>query len=410
MLLAIGAVAGGQVSQAASAAAARLVEAGVVRPRWAAELAEPIEVTDCWRLGDSDGLSSVLVCSFRRAGRASHAAVISVDHLDCGAASEIHLVGADQLHGVLEQMRASGGDLGLEIVTTALDPAELRWQVESAMEARAVHDAERSELGMAEPPGDEGGGPDYRTLAVLMRARISALPAPSRPAGPHGGEHSGPTGLAVSRMLAKLAGSAGDPFDAVAPLPARRAEADPPAPVYRIKIGLRGAKPPIWRRIEVPGDIGLDRLHAVIQIAFDWDDSHLHVFETPYGRFGTADVELGHHDAASVTLEQVAPAERNKIRYSYDFGDDWQHDIVVEKLLAPDLTGACPRCTGGWRAAPPEDCGGIWGYAGLVETLNDPAAPEHAQRLEWLGLDDATDFDPDRFDAEAVTRALANLP
>jgi hypothetical protein len=99
----------------------------------------------------------------------------------------------------------------------------------------------------------------------------------------------------------------------------------------------------------------------------------------------------------------------SKLRYTYDFGDDWEHDILVEKVLDRNETVAYPRCTGGRRAAPPEDCGGIWGYAELVEVLNDPADPEHKDRLEWLGLDDAADFDPDRFDAEAVTQALAAL-
>ncbi|HEY2793075.1 MAG TPA: plasmid pRiA4b ORF-3 family protein, partial [Micromonosporaceae bacterium] len=140
-----------------------------------------------------------------------------------------------------------------------------------------------------------------------------------------------------------------------------------------------------------------------------WDDSHLHVFETPYGRFGTADAELGFRSEAPVRLEQVAAEAGSKVRYTYDFGDDWHHDIVVEKVLDRDATVAYPRCTGGRRAAPPEDCGGVWGYADLVEILSDPADPEHVERLEWLGLEDAADFVPDRFDAASVTRALSTL-
>jgi hypothetical protein len=170
---------------------------------------------------------------------------------------------------------------------------------------------------------------------------------------------------------------------------------------------LRGATPPIWRRLEVPADISLARLHTVIQIAFGWDDSHLHVFDTPYGSFGTADADLGHRPETSVTLEQVAPAANSTLRYTYDFGDDWDHDILVEEVLDHNETAGYPRCTGGRRAAPPDDCGGIWGYAELVEVLNDPADQEHKDRLEWLGLDDAAEFDPDRFDAAAVTRALS---
>lgn len=110
-----------------------------------------------------------------------------------------------------------------------------------------------------------------------------------------------------------------------------------------------------------------------------------------------------------MTLEQVAPDAQSKIRYTYDFGDDWEHDILVEKALDRDETASYPRCTGGRRAAPPEDCGGVWGYADLVEALTDPAHPEHGDKLEWLGLDDAAQFDPTGFDATAVTRALSRL-
>jgi hypothetical protein len=419
VLLAIGSVAQGRAREAASVAADRLVKAGVARPGWAGELQEPVTVADCWRLYDPQGTASMLACSFHRAGR-SHAVVISVDHLDCGAADDILLVDADQLPEALEMMRAGGRDSGLEITTEALDAAEFRWQVEKALNARAVHDADDlPDEDMTDLPVDEDG-PGYPALAVLVRARMNALPVPSKPAAAHGDEGDGGVGLTALRMLAQLADSGGSPFGARAPigsrgrtavaaLPAKRKKSDRPAPVYQIKVGLRGAKPPIWRRLEVPADISLARLHLAIQIAFGWDDSHMHVFETPYGSFGIADADLGHRAEAPVTLEQVAPAVNSKLRYTYDFGDDWEHDILVEKVLDHDETAAYPRCTGGRRAAPPDDCGGIWGYAELVEVLNDPADPEHEDRLEWLGLDDAADFDPDRFDAEAVTQALAAL-
>jgi hypothetical protein len=191
--------------------------------------------------------------------------------------------------------------------------------------------------------------------------------------------------------------------------PAKRKKSGRPAPVYQIKVGLRGSKPPIWRRLEVPADISLARLHTVIQIAFGWGDSHMHVYETPYGDFGTADADLGHRSDTRVTLEQVAPAVRSKLRYTYDFGDDWDHDILVEKVLDQNGTTPYPRCTGGRRAAPPDDCGGILGYTELVEVLSDPTDEEHKDRLEWLGLDDAAEFDPETFDAQAVTRALSRV-
>jgi Plasmid pRiA4b ORF-3-like protein len=395
-------------------------------------LGEPVTVGDCGRLYDSQGTGSMLACSFHRAGR-SHAVVVSVDHLDCGAASDILLLDVDHLPTALEMMRASGRECGLEITTEALDAAEFRWEVERALDARAVHDSELSEEDMANMLVEEDG-PAYTALAVLMRARMNALPVPSKPAAPHGAaphgdDGDGDLGLMALRRAVQLVGNAGGAWDvgnaggawdvgtptalrgrsALTALPAKRKRSARPAPVYQIKVGLRGTKPPIWRRLEVPADISLARLHIVIQIAFDWNDSHMHVFETPYGSFGTADADLDHSPEAPVTLEQVAPAVSSKLCYTYDFGDDWEHDILVEKVLDRNETATYPRCTGGRRAAPPDDCGGIWGYAELMEVLTDPTDPEHKDRLEWLGLDDAADFDPKRFDAEEVTRALAAM-
>ena len=415
MLLAIGSVADGIVGKVASAAADRLTDAGTPRPGWAADLGEPVAVANCWRLLDPQGTGSMLACSFHRAGR-SHAVMMTVDHLDCGAAEEILLLDTDHFPEALEMIRAEAGGSGLEINTEALDPAEFRWHVENALDARAVHDRDRLDLAAEEAPDD---GPDYPSLAALLRARMNALPASNRPRAPHAGGDGRLVGLTPRQILAQYAATPAGPFGApalapggratVATLPAKRRKSDGPAPVYQLKVGLRGTKPPIWRRLEVPADISLASLHVVIQVAFGWDDSHLHVFETPYGRFGAADTELGHRAEARATLEQVAPSVRSKVTYTYDFGDDWEHDIVVEKVLARDQATSYPRCTSGRRAAPPEDCGGIWGYEALTEALADPDHPEHEERLEWLGLDDAAEFDPAAFDAAAVTHALARL-
>jgi Plasmid pRiA4b ORF-3-like protein len=133
--------------------------------------------------------------------------------------------------------------------------------------------------------------------------------------------------------------------------------------VHRVKVSLYGAKPPVWRRLEIPGAMPLNLVHAVLQIAFDWHDYHLHVFETVCGQFGSPDQDddwAERQDEATATLAQVAGAERTKVVYSYDFGDDWRHDIVVEKIIPAEPGVAYPRCTGGRRDGPPEDCGGIW--------------------------------------------------
>jgi hypothetical protein len=179
--------------------------------------------------------------------------------------------------------------------------------------------------------------------------------------------------------------------------------------VHRLKITLRGSKPPIWRRLEVPSGTTLQRLHAVIQAAFGWEDCHMWVFESESGAYGVPDPELGHRNAASTKLSTVAPRPGDRLRYTYDFGDDWEHDLIVEEVLAADPGTSHPRCVTGRRARPPEDCGGIWGYEGMLDVLADPTHAEHADLLRWLGLDSPAEFDPARFDLDAANRALSAL-
>jgi Plasmid pRiA4b ORF-3-like protein len=400
---------------AAADAARRLVNAGVPAPTWTNELREPVRVGRCRRFADSAGNASMLACSFERAGR-SHGFVINVDHTDCDAAADIVLFPAEVLDEVVDTIQVNGRRAGLAITAEVLDPTAFRWQVERALDARAVHDRESDGPELAEELSDEDG-PGYHLLAVLLRARMRVLPEPPRPPAPHGAGE--PPRLAGLEMLAQLAGQAqqiqaGSRRRVSGPkLPAKREKSGPPAPIYQVKVSLRGAKPPIWRRLELSADISLADLHNIIQAAFEWEDCHLHVFETPYGTFGIADRELGYRAEAPVTLEQVAPGVGDRLQYTYDFGDDWIHDIMddwihdimVEKLLDRQPV-TYPRCTGGRRAAPPEDCGGIWGYAELVEVPGDPSHAEHSDRLEWLGLDSAADFQPARFDAAEITRTL----
>lgn len=418
LLLAIGSSTAGRAAPVARAAADRLVRAGVAAPTWAADLRAPVTVGECLRLDDSAGSASMLVGKFHRAGR-GHVILVGIDHEDCGAADELLVFDVNRLPGALETIRATARAQGLEVSTEAMDPAEFRWEVEQALDARAVHDS--AHLAGEMTGEDDESALGFHALAELARARLETLPTTGRPPAPHRGELSPLVPLTPLQLLAQqLAGFvAGQPGSgrakttpnrtAIASLPAQRRRSGQPAPAYQIKVSLRGSKPPIWRRLEVPADIGLDRLHTVIQVAFGWSNTHLHVFETDFGEFGVADAGLGHRSAAEVTLEQVAPAVKGKLRYTYDFGDGWVHDVVVEKVLDRGDATSLPRCTGGRRAAPPDDCGGILGYADLVEVLRDPADAEHEDTVEWLGLDDAGEFDPDRFDAGSVTRALAGV-
>jgi hypothetical protein len=133
------------------------------------------------------------------------------------------------------------------------------------------------------------------------------------------------------------------------------------------------------------------------------------VFETPSGRYGVADRELQIGSAAAKRLDQIAPRPKDRFGYTYDFGDNWEHDILVEAVTDPEPGIAYPRCLTGRRACPPEDCGGIWGYEYLLEILTDPAHEEHQDRLEWLGLDSADQFDPAAFDPAHANTALSDL-
>ena len=165
--------------------------------------------------------------------------------------------------------------------------------------------------------------------------------------------------------------------------------------IYQLRLTLRGTKPPIWRRLLVPGDTRLSRLHRILQWTMGWDDSHLHAFTL-------GDTKLG--SETRLTLEQVLPAEKGWLRYEYDFGDGWEHDILVEKLFAPQEGIRYPRCLAGEGACPPEDIGGVWGYEEFLEALQDPKHERHEEFMEWAG-----EFDPKVFNVDAVNAALLKL-
>jgi hypothetical protein len=412
-LQAVGAVSAGthpEVATSASAAAARLAAAGVPEPDWAGDLAAPVQVGDCVRLSDAPGTISVLAAPFRRGGR-GHAFLVMADEQACGAAENITIGDAAELPALLENLREGARADGVELHTQHLDPAEWRWYAEQALDIRADHDAEDAAGVGGQIDMDADDEPPFPVLAMLMRSRLAALPAPRRPAGASAGHREPDVTQLLSdfaSLTASLGGQARTRLERAPqlPLPPKRTKSAGPAPIYQLKVTLKGSKPPIWRRLLVPANENLTRLHAIMQAAFGWEDAHLHVFETPYGSFGRADQELGHKAGAGVTLEQVAPQAKDKITYVYDFGDDWEHEIAVEKIIDRDPALSYPYCSGGRRAAPPEDCGGVWGYAETLAALADPEHPEHQDRLEWLGLTDGSQFDPAAFDVDAVNRAL----
>ncbi len=183
------------------------------------------------------------------------------------------------------------------------------------------------------------------------------------------------------------------------------------APVYQLKVALKGIRPPIWRRLLVPADLTLEQLHDTIQIVMGWTDSHPHVFRAGDQAIGVPDPEPEEasgeplRDEGEVRLSEVAGGERVRITYEYDFGDSWVHEILVEKVLPPDPSLRNPVCVKGRRACPPEDCGGPRGYAEVLEALADPEHPEHEEVTEWVG----PGWDPEHFDPDEANVLLEDF-
>jgi hypothetical protein len=175
--------------------------------------------------------------------------------------------------------------------------------------------------------------------------------------------------------------------------------------VHRLKVMLRNIRPPIWRRIEAPSNVTLAYLHEILQIAISWTDYHLHDFQVGDVVYGSPIQleELLDQDEGKARLADVAPQPGDRLRYRYDFGDGWEHEIVVEAVGPPKEGVRYPICLAGKRACPPEDCGGPWGYAQMLEAIADPSHPMHKDVLQWLG----GPIDPETFDPEEVNRRLA---
>lgn len=181
-------------------------------------------------------------------------------------------------------------------------------------------------------------------------------------------------------------------------------------PIYELKVTLKGIRPPIWRRVRVPGNVSMGTLHHILQIVMGWTDSHLHMFRAGRTAIGAPDPEWDDFgfdsiDERRIKLAEVAPEEKSKFTYEYDFGDGWEHDVRVERILPADPKIDLPVCLKGKRACPPEDCGGPYGYLDLLEVLADPDDPEHEEMLDWLG----GEWDAEAFDLDAVNVMLLDF-
>lgn len=173
--------------------------------------------------------------------------------------------------------------------------------------------------------------------------------------------------------------------------------------VHQLEVSLRDVAPRVWRRIMVPSEMTLDDLAAVLEAAMGWLGGHLHLFDidgTEYSMHSPEFENLG-LDESEYTIGEVPLEVGTTMRWDYDFGDGWQHDVKVE-AITPFVAGTgYPICLEGERACPPEDCGGPWGYEELVKVLADPDRPDPNEIREWI-----SEFDPAEFDPAEATAAM----
>jgi hypothetical protein len=177
--------------------------------------------------------------------------------------------------------------------------------------------------------------------------------------------------------------------------------------VYQVKVTLSGIRPPIWRRLLISPEATFQDLHRIIQIAMGWRSSHLHLFQTADGRLigdpaADEDDMMGFLDESRLRVGSVLTREGQAIKYEYDFGDSWEHQVKLEKILPAGDEGQLPRCIKAARQCPPEDVGGVHGYYEFLDAMHDPAHPEHEGVKEWWG----GEFDPEFVNLEEINQLL----
>jgi demethoxyubiquinone hydroxylase (CLK1/Coq7/Cat5 family) len=211
-----------------------------------------------------------------------------------------------------------------------------------------------------------------------------------------------------TRLLGESASPSLAPADL--PMPAITEDTAPPAvapALLRLKLTLAGVEPPIWRRLLVPEDITLTRLHKIIHLVTGWENDHLHEFAIAGTHYGRPDSSgsLPVRSDAHIRLDALPLAQGTSFNYRYDSADHWEVTLKVEKILPADTDAHYPRVLGGARAFPPENSGGAPGYENFLEALSDPIDPEHEKYRSRVG----EDFDPDWFDLEATNERLRLL-
>ena len=401
LLRALSVLPGTASAEVAGAAAAELATSGIADRAWVAKLGR-LQPTSCLRYGDIDGRQESLIAGFSY-GRTEHAIVVLIDHDLGGGIKDCWVTDRPEL-------------ARQQILTTVVsDPlvevAPIDW-----VRAERILSAALSRPICA--VGDDQVIDASANIAVLRR-RVGVLNGESwRPAG-----HRAPTRRLSSANQDSLFGDA--PQTAAAPTAPKKtavkktavkktAEPRPGRSLasLQLKVTLTGSKPPIWRRLRVPESTTLVRLHELIQIAFGWTDSHLHLFEVHGEEYGPTD-EWVETRSENIRLSRLV-AVGDRFSYVYDFGDDWRHTIQFEKRLPAGSGDGTPCCIAGRRAGPPENCGGIYGYQELLDVIANPERADE-ELLSWaaetLGTTTAQlpAYDPARFDQGEINAALLDL-
>ncbi len=178
--------------------------------------------------------------------------------------------------------------------------------------------------------------------------------------------------------------------------------------VLQIKIVLEGITPRIWRRFLVKNNISFHSLHKIVQMVMGWGDYHLYSFYVGKEEIGDPNPNLDREitNAKKTKLKDRLLAVKQKFGYVYDFGDDWEHSLVVEKMFDSEEVKEYPVCLAGERACPPEDCGSHPGYYELMWLKKNKKHPRYKEQIvEWLG----EDHDFELFDLDGVNESLNEL-
>lgn len=170
-----------------------------------------------------------------------------------------------------------------------------------------------------------------------------------------------------------------------------------------LKVTLNDIRPPIWRRLVVPRATTLEDLHFIIMAAMGWQGGHLHAFHAAERHYSDPSEVEDAADESRMTISGLVRLGVSRFRYTYDFGDDWEHTILIEKKQPPATSSNVALCVAGSRNCPPEDCGGVPGYEELLAALATPDRPESKEFIEAVGKD----FDPEEFSVEKTNARMA---